>query len=122
MHEQATDLRSKRVVVLGGSSGIGLAVAEQASTQGAEIVIASSNPERVQNYAAGIRSQKSRPRSVSPCSFSVNAVWLVLPGTDWSLCARPRTQSGGSSFFLRRRPLRLAANIKQSEERCRDEG
>jgi NAD(P)-dependent dehydrogenase (short-subunit alcohol dehydrogenase family) len=47
--KQATDLRSKRVVVLGGSSGIGLAVAEQASTQGAEIVIASSNPERVQN-------------------------------------------------------------------------
>jgi NAD(P)-dependent dehydrogenase (short-subunit alcohol dehydrogenase family) len=106
MHEQATDLRSKRVVVLGGSSRIGLAVAEQASTQGAEIVIASSNPERVQNYAAGIRSQKSRPRSVNPCSFSVNAVWLVRPGTDWSLCARPRTQSSGSSFFLRRRPLR----------------
>jgi NAD(P)-dependent dehydrogenase (short-subunit alcohol dehydrogenase family) len=46
--KQATDLRSKRVVVLGGSSGIGLAVAEQASIQGAEIVIASSNPERVQ--------------------------------------------------------------------------
>jgi NAD(P)-dependent dehydrogenase (short-subunit alcohol dehydrogenase family) len=46
--KQATDLGNKRVVVLGGSSGIGLAVAEQASTQGAEIVIASSNPERVQ--------------------------------------------------------------------------
>jgi NAD(P)-dependent dehydrogenase (short-subunit alcohol dehydrogenase family) len=44
----ATDLRNKRVVVLGGSSGIGFAVAEQASTEGAEIVIASSNPERVQ--------------------------------------------------------------------------
>jgi NAD(P)-dependent dehydrogenase (short-subunit alcohol dehydrogenase family) len=37
--KQATDLQNKRVVVLGGSSGIGLAVAEQASTQGAEIVI-----------------------------------------------------------------------------------
>src|SRR5580658_3654683 len=46
--KQATDLRSKRVVVLGGSSGIGLAVAEQAASQGARIVIASSNPERVQ--------------------------------------------------------------------------
>jgi NAD(P)-dependent dehydrogenase (short-subunit alcohol dehydrogenase family) len=43
-----TDFRNKRVIILGGSSGIGLAVAEQASTQGAEIVIASSNPERVQ--------------------------------------------------------------------------
>jgi NADPH:quinone reductase-like Zn-dependent oxidoreductase len=46
--KQGTDLRKKRVVILGGSSGIGFAVAEQASTQGAEIVIASSNPERVQ--------------------------------------------------------------------------
>jgi NAD(P)-dependent dehydrogenase (short-subunit alcohol dehydrogenase family) len=46
--KQGKDLRNKRVVVLGGSSGIGFAVAEQASTQGGEIVIASSNPERVQ--------------------------------------------------------------------------
>ena len=44
----ASDLQNKRVVILGGSSGIGFAVAEQASTQGAKIVIASSNPERVQ--------------------------------------------------------------------------
>jgi len=41
-------LQNKRVVILGGSSGIGLAVAEQAASQGAKIVIASSNPERVQ--------------------------------------------------------------------------
>ena len=41
------DLRNKRLVVLGGSSGIGFAVAEQALTQGAQVVIASSNPERV---------------------------------------------------------------------------
>src|SRR6202453_3367751 len=46
--KQATGLRSKRVVVLGGSSGIGFAVAEQVSAQGATIVIASSNPERVE--------------------------------------------------------------------------
>ena len=45
---QSTDLRNKRVVVLGGSSGIGFAVAEQALGQGAQVVIASSNPERVQ--------------------------------------------------------------------------
>jgi len=40
-------LENKRVVILGGSSGIGLAVAEQAALQGARIVIASSNEERV---------------------------------------------------------------------------
>src|SRR5713226_8650259 len=42
------DLQQKRVVVVGGSSGIGLAVAQQAAERGAEVVIVSSNTERVQ--------------------------------------------------------------------------
>ena len=37
-----------RALVTGGTSGIGLAVAEQAASQGAKVVIASSNAERVQ--------------------------------------------------------------------------
>jgi NAD(P)-dependent dehydrogenase (short-subunit alcohol dehydrogenase family) len=41
------DFDKKRVVIVGGSSGIGLAVAEKAALQGAEIVIVSSNAERV---------------------------------------------------------------------------
>jgi NAD(P)-dependent dehydrogenase (short-subunit alcohol dehydrogenase family) len=46
--EQGNGLHNKRVVILGGSSGIGLAVADQAASQGAKLVIASSNAERVQ--------------------------------------------------------------------------
>jgi NAD(P)-dependent dehydrogenase (short-subunit alcohol dehydrogenase family) len=46
--EQGNGLHNERVVILGGSSGIGLAVAEQAAAQGAKLVIASSNAERVQ--------------------------------------------------------------------------
>ena len=46
--EQGNALHNKRVIILGGSSGIGLAVAEQAASQGAKLVIASSNVERVQ--------------------------------------------------------------------------
>jgi NAD(P)-dependent dehydrogenase (short-subunit alcohol dehydrogenase family) len=45
--QQGNGLQNRRVVILGGSSGIGLVVAEQAASQGAKIVIASSNPERV---------------------------------------------------------------------------
>jgi NAD(P)-dependent dehydrogenase (short-subunit alcohol dehydrogenase family) len=45
---QGIGLHNKRVIILGGSSGIGLAVAEQATSQGANIVIVSSNPERIQ--------------------------------------------------------------------------
>ena len=39
---------NKRVVIVGGSSGIGFAVAEEAASQGAEVVIVSSKAERVQ--------------------------------------------------------------------------
>src|SRR6266849_3273277 len=51
---QGNGLQDKRVIVLGGSSGIGLEVAKQAASQGAEVVIASSNPERVQKAVESI--------------------------------------------------------------------
>jgi len=44
-------LGGKKVVVVGGSSGIGLATAEMAKAQGAEVVIASRNAERVKAAA-----------------------------------------------------------------------
>ncbi len=45
---------NKRVVIVGGSSGIGLAVAEEAASQGAEVVIVSSKTERVQKAIRSI--------------------------------------------------------------------
>jgi NAD(P)-dependent dehydrogenase (short-subunit alcohol dehydrogenase family) len=45
--ENHGELSGKRIVVLGGSSGIGLAVAQQAVAQGATAIIASSNADRV---------------------------------------------------------------------------
>src|ERR1700731_4129213 len=45
--ENHRELSEKRIVVLGGSSGIGLAVAQQAVAQGATAIIASSNADRV---------------------------------------------------------------------------
>jgi NAD(P)-dependent dehydrogenase (short-subunit alcohol dehydrogenase family) len=44
-------LAGKKVVIVGGSSGIGLATAEMAKAQGAEVVIASRNAERVKTAA-----------------------------------------------------------------------
>jgi NAD(P)-dependent dehydrogenase (short-subunit alcohol dehydrogenase family) len=44
-------LEGKRVVVLGGSSGIGYAVAEQAVAEGASVLIGSSHAGRVQDAA-----------------------------------------------------------------------
>src|SRR6266446_8207355 len=51
---QGNGLQNKRVVVLGGSSGIGLEVAKQAASQGASVVIASSSAERVQKAVESI--------------------------------------------------------------------
>ena len=41
------DFENKRIVILGGTSGIGLAVAQAAAAQGARVVVASSTQDRV---------------------------------------------------------------------------
>src|SRR5258706_620654 len=51
---QGNGLQDKRVVVLGGSSGIGWDVAKQAASQGASVVIASSSAERVQKAVESV--------------------------------------------------------------------
>ena len=53
MHQE-NGLQGKRVVVLGGSSGIGLATAQLAAAQGAKVVIASSSAERVHQAVESI--------------------------------------------------------------------
>lgn len=44
-------VKDKHVVVIGGSAGIGYAVAEAAAANGAHVYIASSNPKRVEEAA-----------------------------------------------------------------------
>src|SRR6201987_2017575 len=50
--ENHSELSGKRIVVLGGSSGIGLAVAQQVVALGARAIIASSNADRVKQAVA----------------------------------------------------------------------
>lgn len=52
--QRGNGLQDKRVVVLGGSSGIDLAVAKQAALQGANVVIGSSSAERVQKAVESV--------------------------------------------------------------------
>jgi len=47
-------LAGRKVVVVGGSSGIGLATAELAKAQGAEVIIASRNADKVKAAAAKV--------------------------------------------------------------------
>ena len=57
-------LAGKKVVVVGGSSGIGLATAELAKSEGAEVVIASRNAEKLQT-AAGKLGETAIPADVT---------------------------------------------------------
>src|SRR5580692_5707148 len=52
--QSGKSLETRRVVIVGGSSVIGLAVAEEAASQGAEVVIVSSKAERVQEAIRSI--------------------------------------------------------------------
>jgi NAD(P)-dependent dehydrogenase (short-subunit alcohol dehydrogenase family) len=61
--ENHVGLSQQRVVVLGGSSGIGLAVAQQVVAQGASAVIASSNADRVKE-AVGTLDGKAEGRTL----------------------------------------------------------
>ena len=47
-------LNGKRIAILGGTSGIGLAVAQAAAGEGAQVVVASSNSERLDRALASL--------------------------------------------------------------------
>src|ERR1700682_2558655 len=49
-------LAGKKVVVVGGSSGIGLATAELAKREGADVILASRNVERLDAVAARLNA------------------------------------------------------------------
>ncbi len=57
-------LADKKVVVVGGSSGIGLSTAEMAKREGAEVIIASRNVERL-DKAAGKLNATAIPAEVT---------------------------------------------------------
>jgi len=52
-------LEDKRVLVIGGGSGIGFAVAEGATAAGAHVVVASSNPAKVKDATARLGNRAS---------------------------------------------------------------
>jgi NAD(P)-dependent dehydrogenase (short-subunit alcohol dehydrogenase family) len=49
------DLHGQRVVILGGTSGIGLATAKAAASRGAEVTVVSRQPASVDRALADLR-------------------------------------------------------------------
>src|SRR6202035_2849706 len=79
---QQGNLQNKRVVILGGSSGIGLAVAEQAASQGAKIAIVSSNAERVQKAVESVGGNAQRQTLDLSDEHAVEALFTKLGAFD----------------------------------------
>jgi NAD(P)-dependent dehydrogenase (short-subunit alcohol dehydrogenase family) len=58
-NEREPELLGQTVVVIGGSSGIGLETARRAKAEGAEIVLTGRNPDRLQSAAAELGAQST---------------------------------------------------------------
>jgi NAD(P)-dependent dehydrogenase (short-subunit alcohol dehydrogenase family) len=105
-------LRNKRVVVLGGSSGIGFAVAELAASEGAKVVIASSNPERVQKaiesvggevegHAVDVSDERAMEAFFAKLSRFGHLVYTAGDSLDLHDLARTDLEKARGAFELR---------------------
>jgi NAD(P)-dependent dehydrogenase (short-subunit alcohol dehydrogenase family) len=73
-------MQGKRVVVLGGTAGIGLAVATRAAREGARVVVASHDARRVERAVAGIPAGEGHAVDLRS-EAAVRALFDELGGT-----------------------------------------
>ncbi|KAK1829126.1 NAD(P)-binding protein [Podospora conica] len=62
-------LSSRRVLVLGGTSGVGFCVAEAALEHGATVIISSSNPTKIANALVRLNPASALPVTGTPCDL-----------------------------------------------------
>lgn len=106
-------LSGRRVAVIGGGSGVGFAVAAQARAQGAEVIIASTNPEKIATAAArlpGVRGDKVDVRNETSVEAFFSRLGhfdhLAVTAGDW-----------GGSMFMPTAELDLRAARDRMEVR-----
>jgi NAD(P)-dependent dehydrogenase (short-subunit alcohol dehydrogenase family) len=85
-------LKGKKVVVVGGSSGIGLSTAELAKAEGAEVIIASRNAERLK-AAAGKLGATAIPTDVTS-DESVAALFKTCGAVDHVIVTAAQLRTG----------------------------
>ena len=86
-----TDLARQKVLVIGGTSGIGHGVARAALAAGAEVTVASSNPDRVAAAIARLGGGEGATLDVSEEAaverfFAAPGLWnhIVFTAADWA--------------------------------------
>jgi NAD(P)-dependent dehydrogenase (short-subunit alcohol dehydrogenase family) len=60
--QREPELLGQTVVVIGGSAGIGLETARRARAEGADVILAGRDPERLQHAAAEVSALSSRAK------------------------------------------------------------
>src|SRR5437868_14680612 len=53
------ELLGQTVVIIGGSAGIGLETARRARAEGAQVILAARNPDRLEQAAAAVGAQRT---------------------------------------------------------------
>ena len=74
------EISGKKAIVFGGTSGIGLAAAEQLAAKGASVTVISRNPDRAGKLAPGITAAKCdvRDRAAMSALFESLAPFDIL--------------------------------------------
>ncbi len=75
-----TQLIGQIVVVIGGSAGIGLETARRARAQGADVILAGRNPERLERAAAELGARSSAAIDATD-SAALDRFFAGLPET-----------------------------------------
>lgn len=75
-------LSGKRILIVGGGSGIGFAVAEGAANEGADVIIASTNPERTKSAAARLGNHATARQVDVTDEASVGALFDAIGPLD----------------------------------------
>jgi len=73
-----SDLKGKKILVTGGTSGIGLATALQLQSEGAEVLATGTNPDRLQRLEAehgisGVQNDSGDPSAVDALAEAVKS-------------------------------------------------
>lgn len=92
-------LEGQHVVIIGGSSGLGFAVAERAVREGAEVVVGSRAAVRVEDAVKRLRPAASgsavdvRDEASVAAFFATSGAFahLVFTAGDWPALRRPTT-------------------------------
>src|SRR5712675_1625650 len=129
--QRSNDLKHHRVVVVGGWSGIGLGVAKQAASQGAKVVIASSNAERVQKAvecisgeAQGQEVDVSDEGAVAACFAKLGSFdhLVFTAGDSLHLCNLATTDLQQARRAFELRYWSALAAVKYGSPHIRKEG